>query len=163
MRAWCALAKTKINIPETNSNYSLKESKPSACEVAGITSRINAQDHTDDIRYPVVDVGAAVEAGLYKFNGTAEGARADEDRQQSDAARVRQWEGECGEGDEVYQLVATSGAGGGASMGESIATVRVSVIIVVRWMSRYLRIRLRGSGVMRKRKCRLPLGVFAAK
>ena len=66
----------------------------------------NAQDHTDDIRYPVVDVGAAIEAGLYEFNGAAEGARADEDRQQSDAARVRQREGECGEGDEVHQLVA---------------------------------------------------------
>ena len=56
-----------------------------------------------------------------------------------------------------------SGAGGGASIGQSIATVRVSVIIMVRWMSRYLRIRRRVSGVMRKRKCRLPLGVFAAK
>ena len=66
----------------------------------------NAQDHTDDIRYPVVDVGAAIEAGLYEFNGAAEGARADEDRQQSDAARVRQREGECGEGDEVHELVA---------------------------------------------------------
>ena len=66
----------------------------------------NAQDHTDDIRYPVVDVGAAIEAGLYEFNGTAEGARADEDWQQSDAARVRQREGECGEGDEVHELVA---------------------------------------------------------
>ena len=56
-----------------------------------------------------------------------------------------------------------SGAGGGASMGQSIATVRVSVIIMVRWMSRYLRIRRRVSGVMRKRKCRLPLGVFATR
>ena len=66
----------------------------------------NSEPYTCNIRYPVVDVGAAVEAGLYEFNGTAEGACADEDRQQSDAARVRQWEGECGEGDEVYQFVA---------------------------------------------------------
>ena len=67
----------------------------------------NAQDHTDDIRYPVVDVGAAIEAGLYEFNGTAEGARADEDRQQAKAPRAGQREGECGEGYEVHQLIAS--------------------------------------------------------
>ena len=39
----------------------------------------NAQDNTDDISYPVVKIGAAVEAGLDEFNGTAEGACADED------------------------------------------------------------------------------------
>ncbi len=66
----------------------------------------NAQGHADDVRYPVVDVGAAVEAGLDEFNGAAEGARADEDGQQPEAARAGQWEGECGEGDEVHQLVA---------------------------------------------------------
>ena len=56
-----------------------------------------------------------------------------------------------------------SGAGGGASRGQSIATVRVSVTIMVRGMSRYLRIRRGVSGVKRKGKLRLPLGVFAAK
>ena len=66
----------------------------------------NSEPYTCNIRYPVVDVGAAVEAGLYEFNCAAEGARADEDWQQADAARARQWEGECGEGDEVYELVA---------------------------------------------------------
>ena len=39
----------------------------------------NAQDDADDICYPVVDVGAAVEAGLDEFNRAAEGAGADED------------------------------------------------------------------------------------
>lgn len=39
----------------------------------------NAENHTNDISDPVVDVGAAVEAGLYKLNGTAVYARADED------------------------------------------------------------------------------------
>lgn len=37
----------------------------------------NPENHTDDVRDPVVDVGAAVEAGLDEFNGAAEGARAD--------------------------------------------------------------------------------------
>ena len=60
----------------------------------------------DDIRDPVVYVGAAVEAGLDEFNGAAEGAGADKDRQQANAARAGQREGECGEGYEVHQLVA---------------------------------------------------------
>ena len=40
----------------------------------------NAQDDTNDVRNPVVEIGASVEAGLDEFNGAAEGARADEDR-----------------------------------------------------------------------------------
>ena len=72
----------------------------------------NAQDDTDDISYPVVYVCAAVEAGLYEFNGAAEGARADEDGEQADAARACQREGECREGDEVHQLVASLGCWG---------------------------------------------------
>ena len=39
----------------------------------------NAKDDAHDVRDPVVDVGAAVEAGLDEFNGAAEGASADED------------------------------------------------------------------------------------
>ena len=66
----------------------------------------NAQDHADDICDPVVDVGAAVEAGLDEFNCAAEGARAYEDRQEAKAAGARQREGECGEGQEVHELVA---------------------------------------------------------
>ena len=44
------------------------------------------------------------------------------------------------------------GAGGGASKGQSIATVRVSVAASVRGMSRYLRIRRGVSGVSGKGK-----------
>ena len=65
-----------------------------------------AQGHAYDVRYPVIYVGAAVEAGLDEFNDAAEGARADEHRQQTDATRAGQREGECGEGYEVHQLVA---------------------------------------------------------
>ena len=56
-----------------------------------------------------------------------------------------------------------SGAGGGASRGQSIATLRVSFTIMVRGMSRYLRIRRGLSGVKRKGKRRLPMDAFAAK
>ena len=66
----------------------------------------NAQDHTDDIRYPVVNVGAAIEAGLDEFDCAAISAGGDEYRKQPKAARVRQREGECSEGDEVHELVA---------------------------------------------------------
>ena len=65
----------------------------------------NAQDDTHDVRDPVVDVGAAIEAGLDQLNGSAKGARADEDRQQSEAPCARQREGECCEGYEVHELV----------------------------------------------------------
>jgi len=66
----------------------------------------NAQDHAHDVCNPVVDFGAAVEAGLDEFNGTAEGTRANENRQETKAARAREREGECGKGDEVHELVA---------------------------------------------------------
>ena len=62
----------------------------------------NAQGDAHDIRYPVVKVGAPVEAGLDEFNGAAEGARADEDGQQANATRARERKGECSEGSEVY-------------------------------------------------------------
>ena len=66
----------------------------------------NAQDHANDIRDPVVEIRAAVVAGLDEFNDTPKGARADEDRQQPEATRAGQREGESGEGYEVHQLVA---------------------------------------------------------
>ena len=69
-------------------------------------AKANAQDDAHDVRDPVVYVGAAVEAGLDEFDHAAKCTRADEDGEQSDAARVRQREGECGEGDEVHELVA---------------------------------------------------------
>ena len=67
----------------------------------------NAKDDAHDIRYPIVYVCAAVEAGLDEFNGAAERGGADEDRQQPEAAGAGQREGECGEGYEVYQFVAS--------------------------------------------------------
>ena len=86
---------------------SLTPTKPAVQQTAA-----NAQGHADDICYPVIDVGAAFEAGLDEFNDPAEGARADEDRQQSDSARARQREGQYGEGDEVHQFVASLGRWG---------------------------------------------------
>ena len=56
-----------------------------------------------------------------------------------------------------------SGAGGGASRGQSIATVRVSVTIMVRRMSRFLRTRWGVSGVTPKGKRGLPWNAFAAR
>ena len=56
-----------------------------------------------------------------------------------------------------------SGTGGGASIGQSIATVRVSVAASVRGMSRYLRIRWCVSGGARKGKRGLPFDAFAVK
>ena len=70
-------------------------------------AQANAQGHSHDVRDPVVDVGAAVEAGLDELNGAPEGTRADEDRQQPEAARSGQREGERGEGYEVHQFVAS--------------------------------------------------------
>ena len=64
-------------------------------------------DDAHNICDPVVEVGAAVEAGLYEFNGAAKCAGANKDRQQANAARARQREGERGEGDEVHELVAS--------------------------------------------------------
>ena len=56
-----------------------------------------------------------------------------------------------------------SGAGGGASRGQSIATVSVSVTASVRGMSRYLRIRRGVSGAKCKGKRRLSFDAFAVK
>ena len=42
-------------------------------------AQANAQDHAHNVCYPVIEVGAAVEAGLDEFNGAAEDARANED------------------------------------------------------------------------------------
>ena len=50
----------------------------------------NAQDDANDVRYPVVHVGASIKAGLDEFNGAAISAGSDEYRKQPKAARVRQ-------------------------------------------------------------------------
>jgi len=72
----------------------------------------NSQDHADNVRDPVVDVGAAIEARLDQLNGAPKGRRANEDRQQPKTPRAGQREGECGEGDEVHELVAALRCGG---------------------------------------------------
>ena len=56
-----------------------------------------------------------------------------------------------------------SGAGGGACRGQSIARVRTSVTIIVRGMSRYLRIRRGVSGVSGKGKRGAGETLFAVK
>ena len=56
-----------------------------------------------------------------------------------------------------------SGAGGGASMGQSIAMVRMSVTAIVSGMSRYLRIRRGVSGEQSKGKRGLPRSAIAVK
>ena len=66
----------------------------------------NPEEHANDVGDPVVDVCATIKCRLYQFNGAAEGARANEDRQQAKAARAGQWEGQCGEGNEVDNFVA---------------------------------------------------------
>ena len=56
-----------------------------------------------------------------------------------------------------------SGAGGGWSMGQSIATVRESVVASVSGMSRYLRIRRGVSVAKRKGKRRLSIVLIAVR
>ena len=72
----------------------------------------NAQDNSDDVRYPVVNVGASIKAGLDEFNGTAISAGGHEYRKQPKATRASQREGQCGEGYEVHQFVAALGCRG---------------------------------------------------
>ena len=55
------------------------------------------KNDTNDVRDPVVDVGATVKAGLDEFDGAAVYACADEDRWEPEAARIGEREGECGE------------------------------------------------------------------
>ena len=66
----------------------------------------NAKNHTNDICDPVVDVGAAVEAGLDEFDDTPICARANEHGHQAKATCAGQREGERREGYEVHELVA---------------------------------------------------------
>ena len=105
-------------------------------------AQANAQNHAHDVRDPVVDVGAAVEAGLNELDGAAEGARADEDWQQTKAARAGQREGEGGEGYEVHELVAALGRRGRRLQGpEHRDGQGQSSRLMVRGMSRYLRMK----------------------
>ena len=46
-------------------------------------AKANSDKHAERISYPVVEVCAAVEGGLYQLNNSAKGARADEYWQQT--------------------------------------------------------------------------------
>jgi hypothetical protein len=70
-----------------------------------------ADYNANNVSHPVAYVGAAVKRGLYELDEAAEGACTNEDRNQSQAARAGQWEGECCEGDEVHELVGALGRG----------------------------------------------------
>jgi len=72
-----------------------------------------ADYNANNVSHPVAHVGAAVKRRLYELDEAAEGARSYEDRNQSQAAGAGQWEGECGEGNEVHELVAALGRGRG--------------------------------------------------
>ena len=50
-------------------------------EVTVKQAATNSHNDAEDIRDPVVDVGAAFEVRLDEFNGSAKGTRAYEDRQ----------------------------------------------------------------------------------
>ena len=98
----------------------------------------NAQNHTNDICDPVVEVGAAVKAGLHEFDGAAVYACADEDWWEP-SGPYRRAGRECGEGYQVHACRCPP-ALGARLQGPSIVTVRVSVTIMVRRMSKFLRI-----------------------
>ena len=72
-----------------------------------------ADYNANNISDPVADVGAAVKRGLYEFDEAAKGAGTYEHGSQSQAAGAGQWEGECGEGNEVDELVCALGRGRG--------------------------------------------------
>ena len=76
-----------------------------------------ADGNADSVRHPVAYVSTAVKRGLYELNEAAESARANEHCNQPQAARTSQREGECGEGDEVHELVAALWRGRGCLEG----------------------------------------------
>ena len=106
----------------------------------------------------MIDVGAAVEAGLDELDGAAKYARADEHGEQANAAGTCQLEGESREGYEVHKRVAALRRlkrpehrdGQGERHGE-------------RGMSKYLRILRSVSGVLGKGKRMLLSEAVAAK
>ena len=73
----------------------------------------HADGDANNVSHPVAHVGAAVKRGLYELDEAAEGACTHEHRDQPQAARAGQWEGECGKGNEVHELVAALGCGRG--------------------------------------------------
>ena len=123
----------------------------------------NAQDDAHDVRYPVVDVGAAVEAGLDEFDDTPY-ALAPMKTGIKPKRRVRaSGKASAAKAMKCTNLSLPSGAEGGVSKGQSIAMVRVSFTIMVRRMSRFLRIRWGLSGKQSKGKRAPPMFAFVVK
>ena len=99
----------------------------------------NPKGHTKNVGDPVVHVGAAVKVRLDEFNETAEGTRPH--KHGSKPMRpVLAGKERAAKAMRCTTLSLPSGAGGGASNGQSMTTVRVSVTMRVIGMSRYLRI-----------------------
>ena len=71
----------------------------------------DADYDADRVRDPVAHVCAAIKRGLYELYETPEGAGSYEHGGQPQAARAGQWEGQCGEGNEVHELVTALGGG----------------------------------------------------
>ena len=67
--------------------------------------RADAHHDAHRVRDPVAHVRAAIKRRLYQLNEAAEGAGTYEHNNQPQAARAGQREGQCGEGDEVHELV----------------------------------------------------------
>ena len=73
--------------------------------------RTNPDYDADRVRDPIAHVCAAIKRGLYELDETPEGARTYEYGKQPQAARAGQREGQCGEGNEVHELVTALGGG----------------------------------------------------
>ena len=65
----------------------------------------NTNYDADCVGDPVAHVCAAIKRGLYDLDEAAEGAGTYKHNNQPQAARAGQWEGQCGEGNEVHELV----------------------------------------------------------
>ena len=69
-------------------------------------AKTNSDKRAERICDPVIQVCAAVEAGLYQLNNGAKGAGTDEDGDYPEPASAGQRKGKGREGNEVDQLVA---------------------------------------------------------
>ena len=71
----------------------------------------DADYDADRVCDPVAQIRAAVKRGLYELDEAAEGAGTYEYDNQPQAARAGQRECQCGEGNEVHELVTALGCG----------------------------------------------------
>ena len=70
-----------------------------------------AEGDANNVSDPVAHVCTAIKRGLYELDEAAEGAGTYKHNNQPQAARAGQWEGQCGEGNEVHELVTALGCG----------------------------------------------------